>query len=83
MRAKNTSKIKGVSFSKHNRKWKAQIRIDGRVQHICYSDNEIEAGNRYQEMKERTKAHTHIWKRSRKIIDQEYCISCPETRLIF
>jgi hypothetical protein len=51
MRANNTSNFKGVSYSKHNRKWKAQIRINGKVKHICYSDSEQEASNRYQELK--------------------------------
>jgi hypothetical protein len=52
MKANNTSNFKGVSYSKHNRKWKAQIRINGKVQHICYSHSEIEASNRYQKMLE-------------------------------
>jgi hypothetical protein len=51
MRVNNTSNFKGVSYSKHNRKWKAQIRINGKVKHICYSDSEQEASNRYQELK--------------------------------
>jgi hypothetical protein len=51
MRGKNTSKLKGVSWSKGNRKWKAQIKKDGKMRHICYSTSEQEASNRYQEMK--------------------------------
>ena len=44
-----TSNYKGVSWSKNNNKWKAQTRHKGKVHHICYSDTEIEARNRYQE----------------------------------
>lgn len=40
---------KGVSWSKGNEKWKAQIRIKGKVTHICYCSNEKEAAIRYKE----------------------------------
>jgi hypothetical protein len=35
----NTSKVKGVSFNKRAKKWRAHIRIDGILIHIGYYDN--------------------------------------------
>lgn len=34
----NSSGLKGVTWHKRDRKWRAQIKIRGEVRHICYSD---------------------------------------------
>lgn len=44
-----TSQYKGVSWSKHNKRWKVQTRHQNKVHHICYSDDETEAYKRYLE----------------------------------
>lgn len=39
LRSNNTSGIKGVTWDKYNRKWRAQIRWLGKVQYLgCYAD---------------------------------------------
>ena len=55
IRAKNTSQFKGVSWSKGNKKWRAQIKINGVQKHICYSSDEKEASRRYNEIKQKLK----------------------------
>lgn len=43
-----TSKYVGVYWNKASKKWKSQIRIDGKLIHIGVYDNEKEAGNAYK-----------------------------------
>ena len=46
---KNTSsKYKGVSFHKRDEKWTAQIRFKGKLRHLGYFDNEIDAHKAYE-----------------------------------
>ena len=40
---------KGVSFSKENKKWKAQIKARRKIKHLGYFDTEIEAAQAYNE----------------------------------
>ena len=47
-RSGGTSKYVGVSWSKQNKKWKAQIRVDGKQIYIGHFTNEIDAHNAYQ-----------------------------------
>ena len=42
-----TSKYQGVCFDKSVKKWKARIRIDGKLRHIGYYENEEEAAADY------------------------------------
>jgi len=46
-----TSKYIGVSFMKHNRKWRAAISIDGKPHYLGIFDSEIEAHAVYLEAK--------------------------------
>lgn len=41
------SKWKGVTFDKQKNKWKCHMRIDGKLKHIGYFDNEIDCAKRY------------------------------------
>ena len=45
---KGTSKYTGVSWHKASKKWASQIRINGKVKHIGYFSNEIDASKAYQ-----------------------------------
>jgi alkyl hydroperoxide reductase subunit AhpF len=47
-RSGGTSKYVGVSWSKQNKKWKAQIRIDGKQIYIGHFTNDIDASQAYQ-----------------------------------
>lgn len=42
-----TSIFKGVSWHKSAKKWRAQIRVKGRLLHIGYSSSEVEAAEAY------------------------------------
>jgi hypothetical protein len=44
-----TSKYKGVSWHKHNRKWSARIGFKNKPMHIGYFKNEIDAAKAYDE----------------------------------
>jgi hypothetical protein len=53
---KFTSKYIGVSRNKREKKWVSNIYLNGKIKHIGYFDNEIEASNAYQkELKNATK----------------------------
>lgn len=43
------SKWKGVTFDKQKNKWKCHMRIDGKLKHIGYFDNEIDCAKKYNE----------------------------------
>ena len=43
-----SSKYLGICWHKQNKKWIANIRIDGKLKHLGYFDNEEEAGAVYQ-----------------------------------
>jgi len=43
-----SSKYNGVSWSKQNKKWLSQIRINGKLKHLGSFTDEIEASNAYQ-----------------------------------
>ena len=45
--SKNTSGIKGVSFHKKTKKWRAQIKVGEKRIHLGRFDSEIEAHNSY------------------------------------
>ena len=42
-----SSKYKGVSYFRRDRKWQSQIRIDGKTHHLGYFNLEAEAANAY------------------------------------
>jgi hypothetical protein len=42
-----SSKYTGVTFKKAMNKWRAQIKIEGKVRHIGYYENEEEAATDY------------------------------------
>jgi hypothetical protein len=44
-----TSKFKGICWSKNAKKWRAQIKVDGKTKHIGYFDSEVNAANAYDE----------------------------------
>ena len=44
---RNKSGFKGVSWSRSNKKWTVQIRIDGKIKHIYKSSCPIEAAKAY------------------------------------
>jgi len=46
---KSSSKYVGVCFFKRDKKWKAQIHINGKRKHLGLFDNEYDAHLRYQE----------------------------------
>ena len=52
---KFTSKYKGVSFSKQNKKWIASITIDGKMKYLGSFLTELEAHKKYQSYKDRVK----------------------------
>jgi hypothetical protein len=45
---KGTSKFVGVSWNSQNKKWKANIKIDGKPNYLGYFTDEAEAGLAYQ-----------------------------------
>ena len=45
-----SSKYRGVSWYKPNNKWKANIRIDGKLKHLGYFDNEEDAYLAYKKV---------------------------------
>lgn len=45
---KGTSKYPGVSWSRQNKKWKANIKIDGKHNYLGYFKDEVEASLAYQ-----------------------------------
>lgn len=45
---KSSSKYTGVSWHKNRNKWQSQILINGKVKHLGYFINELEANNAYQ-----------------------------------
>lgn len=45
---KGTSKYTGVSWFSRDKKWKAQVQIDGKILHLGYFANESEAALAYQ-----------------------------------
>ena len=45
-----SSKFKGVCFDKNVKKWKSQIKINGKVKHLGYFDNELEAYKKWKEV---------------------------------
>lgn len=47
-RKNKTSKYTGVSWYKITNKWKSSIRINGKVKHLGYFENELDASNAYQ-----------------------------------
>jgi hypothetical protein len=49
-RQNTSSKYKGVSWHKRDKKWHAKISIDNTKYYIAQFDNEIEASNAYQEV---------------------------------
>lgn len=46
-RSNNTSGYKGVSYFKRNDKWRAQIKVNGKVLHLGYFDTAEEAAEAY------------------------------------
>lgn len=46
----SVSRFKGVAWHKKNSKWRVQIRIDGKVQHIGYYEDEREAAIAYDKV---------------------------------
>lgn len=42
-----SSRFKGVCFARGKGKWKAQIKAEGRVRHVGYFDDEVEAAEAY------------------------------------
>jgi len=47
-RKSGTSKYIGVYWDRASNKWKASIGIEGKVKHLGYFENEIDASNAYQ-----------------------------------
>ena len=45
---KSTSKYTGVSWHKNEKKWQVMFRIDNKLKHFGYFENEIDAKNVYQ-----------------------------------
>lgn len=45
-----TARYKGVNWNSGNQKWKAQIKVDGKVTHLGYFENEDVAARKYDEM---------------------------------
>lgn len=52
---KGVSKYTGVSFHKKNNKWQSSIRIDGKLKHLGYFEEEIDASTAYQKTKNQIK----------------------------
>ena len=48
-RKKTTSTLPGVSWCKTKKKWRAQIYFDGKVKHLAFFNDELEAAKCYQE----------------------------------
>lgn len=42
-----TSKFKGVSWNKRDKKWQVRIMVDGKTKHLGYFDSEIDAAKSY------------------------------------
>lgn len=55
IKPKLTSKYKGVSWKKKNKKWCAQISINGKRLHLGLYNKEIDAYNRYMEFYDKNK----------------------------
>ena len=49
LKRNTSSKYTGVSWHKHNKKWKADIGINGKLKHLGYFTSEEDAGRAYQE----------------------------------
>lgn len=47
MQISNTSGFKGVYFSKQKQKWHSIVKIQGRIKHLGFFDNKIEAAKAY------------------------------------
>ena len=45
---KTSSKYPGVRWDKGNKRWRGQIRIDGKAKHLGYFTDELEAAEAYQ-----------------------------------
>ena len=43
------SEFQGVSWSKHNHRWRARIKVDGKDEHLGYFENEVEAALKFDE----------------------------------
>ena len=49
----NRTRAKGYSWNKTGNKWLSQIRLNGKLKHLGYFDNEIDAHNCYLEAKKK------------------------------